>query len=148
MSTLRCRFLRDRDCLGIRQLSWLYRSGHSWSHSGIRRRPHHLPARRPCGFHLLYLPRQGEAYGGIPTRLRKQSWAFWATTSFSHFGKESRTETVHPGIRREHLAQMVGTTRSRVNHFMNKFRTLGFIDYTGNGVLTVSNGLLSVILGE
>jgi CRP-like cAMP-binding protein len=66
----------------------------------------------------------------------------------AHFGKESRTETVHPGINQEHLAQMVGTTRSRVSHFMNKFRSLGFIDYAGNGGLTVNNGLLSVILSE
>jgi len=66
----------------------------------------------------------------------------------AHFGKESRTETVHPGINQEHLAQMVGTTRSRVSHFMNKFRTLGFIDYAGIGGLTVNNGLLSVILSE
>jgi CRP-like cAMP-binding protein len=66
----------------------------------------------------------------------------------AHFGKESRTETVHPGINQEHLAQMVGTTRSRVSHFMNKFRTLGFIDYSGNGELKVNNGLLSVILSE
>ena len=66
----------------------------------------------------------------------------------AHFGKESRTETVHPGINQEHLAQMVGTTRSRVSHFMNKFRTLGFIDYTGGGALTVNNGLLTVILSE
>ena len=66
----------------------------------------------------------------------------------AHFGKEGRQETVHPGINQEHLAQMVGTTRSRVSHFMNKFRTLGFIDYTGNGGLTVNNGLLSVILSE
>ena len=66
----------------------------------------------------------------------------------AHFGKESRTETVHPGINQEHLAQMVGTTRSRVSHFMNKFRTLGFIDYAGSGVLTVNSGLLSVVLSE
>jgi CRP-like cAMP-binding protein len=66
----------------------------------------------------------------------------------AHFGKESRTETVHPGINQEHLAQMVGTTRSRVSHFMNKFRTLGFIDYTGSGALTVNNGLMSVILSD
>ena len=66
----------------------------------------------------------------------------------AHFGKESRTETVHPGINQEHLAQMVGTTRSRVSHFMNKFRTLGFIDYTGNGALTVNSGLLSVVLHD
>jgi CRP-like cAMP-binding protein len=66
----------------------------------------------------------------------------------AHFGKESRTETVHPGINQEHLAQMVGTTRSRVSHFMNKFRTLGFIDYTGNAALTVNSGLLSIILHD
>jgi CRP-like cAMP-binding protein len=66
----------------------------------------------------------------------------------AHFGKESRTETVHPGINQDHLAQMVGTTRSRVSHFMNKFRTLGFIDYEGNGRLTVNSGLLSVVLSE
>jgi CRP/FNR family cyclic AMP-dependent transcriptional regulator len=66
----------------------------------------------------------------------------------AHFGKESRIETVHPGVSQEHLAQMVGTTRSRVSHFMNKFRTLGFIDYVGNGALTVNNGLLSVMLSE
>ena len=66
----------------------------------------------------------------------------------AHFGKESRTETVHPGINQEHLAQMVGTTRSRVSHFMNKFRTLGFIDYAGSGALTVNSGLLSVVLSE
>jgi CRP-like cAMP-binding protein len=66
----------------------------------------------------------------------------------AHFGKESRAETVHPGINQEHLAQMVGTTRSRVSHFMNKFRTLGFIDYTGSGALTVNSGLLSVVLSD
>jgi CRP-like cAMP-binding protein len=66
----------------------------------------------------------------------------------AHFGKESRTETVHPGINQEHLAQMVGTTRSRVSHFMNKFRTLGFVDYAGNGAMTVNSGLLSVVLHD
>jgi CRP-like cAMP-binding protein len=66
----------------------------------------------------------------------------------AHFGKESRAETVHPGINQEHLAQMIGTTRSRVSHFMNKFRTMGFIDYAGNGGLTVNSGLLSVILHD
>ena len=66
----------------------------------------------------------------------------------AHFGKERRTETVHPGINQENLAQMVGTTRSRVSHFMNKFRTLGFIDYAGSGALTVNSGLLSVVLSD
>src|SRR5579884_3009826 len=65
----------------------------------------------------------------------------------AHFGKESRTETILPSINQENLAQMVGTTRSRVSHFMNKFRELGFVDYHG-GALTVNSGLLSVILHE
>ena len=43
---------------------------------------------------------------------------------------------------------MVGTTRSRVSHFMNKFKKLGFIDYTNTGDLTVNNGLLSVVLHD
>ena len=64
----------------------------------------------------------------------------------SHFGKEGRAEPVLPRINQENLAQMVGTTRSRVSHFMNKFKNLGFIDY--NGGLTVNSGLLSVILHD
>jgi predicted XRE-type DNA-binding protein len=59
----------------------------------------------------------------------------------AHFGKESKTEAIHPGINQEHLAQMVGTTRPRVSHFMNKFRILGFVDYAGSGVLRVNNCL-------
>ena len=66
----------------------------------------------------------------------------------SHFGKDSKTEIVVPGINQEHLSQMVGTTRSRVSHFMNKFKKLGFIDYMHNGQLTVNKGLLSVILHD
>ena len=66
----------------------------------------------------------------------------------ANFGKESRSERVHSGINQEHLAQMVGTTRSRVSHFMNKFRSLGFIDYEGSGALTVNSGLLSVVLSD
>ncbi len=64
----------------------------------------------------------------------------------SHFGKESRAEPVLPRISQEDLADMVGTTRSRVSHFMNKFRKLGFIDYGDQGGLTVNSGLLSVVL--
>jgi CRP-like cAMP-binding protein len=66
----------------------------------------------------------------------------------SHFGKESRTETVVAGVSQEHLAQMVGTTRSRINLFMNKFRKLGFIDYNHEAGLTVHRGLRSVILHD
>ncbi|MDO8836622.1 MAG: Crp/Fnr family transcriptional regulator [Vicinamibacterales bacterium] len=63
----------------------------------------------------------------------------------SHFGKESVVETVVAGVSQEHLAQMVGTTRSRINQFMNKFRKLGFIDYNGESGLTVYRSLLSVV---
>ena len=63
----------------------------------------------------------------------------------SHFNRESRTGTVVPGINQEHLAQMVGTTRSRINLFMNKFRKLGYIDYNSEASLTVHRGLLSVL---
>jgi CRP/FNR family cyclic AMP-dependent transcriptional regulator len=65
----------------------------------------------------------------------------------AHFGKESRSEVVLPRVDQESLAQMVGTTRSRVSHFMNKFRKLGFIDYDASG-LTVHSGLLSVVLHD
>ena len=63
----------------------------------------------------------------------------------SHFGKDSKTETVVAGVNQEHLAQMVGTTRSRINLFMNRFRKLGFIDYDAESGLTVHRGLLSVL---
>ncbi len=66
----------------------------------------------------------------------------------SHFGKESRAEPVLPRVSQENLAEMVGTTRSRVSHFMNKFRKLGFIDYGEEGGLTVNSGLLSVVLHD
>jgi CRP/FNR family transcriptional regulator, cyclic AMP receptor protein len=61
-------------------------------------------------------------------------------------GKEERPETVLPHVSQETLADMIGTTRSRVNFFMNRFRKLGFIDY--NGGLKVHNSLLSVVLHE
>lgn len=63
----------------------------------------------------------------------------------SHFGKESTSETVVAGVNQEHLAQMVGTTRSRINRFMNRFRKRGFIDYSSEGGLTVHRALLSVL---
>jgi len=66
----------------------------------------------------------------------------------AHFGKESRAEPVLPGVSQANLAQMVGTTRSRVSHFMNKFRKLGFVDYSDNDGLTVHSGLLSVVLHD
>jgi len=65
----------------------------------------------------------------------------------SHFGKESKAEAVIPRVNQDTLAQMVGTTRSRVSHFMNRFRQHGFIDYDDGG-LTVHSGLLSVVLHD
>jgi CRP/FNR family cyclic AMP-dependent transcriptional regulator len=66
----------------------------------------------------------------------------------AHFGKEGRSEPVLPGVSQDSLAQMVGTTRSRVSHFMNKFRKLGFIEYGDHAALMVHSGLLSVILHD
>ncbi|MGD0695018.1 MAG: Crp/Fnr family transcriptional regulator [Terriglobia bacterium] len=66
----------------------------------------------------------------------------------AHFGKESKSEAVQPRINHEDLAQMVGTTRSRISHFMNKFRELGFVDYADHGGLTVNSGLLGVVLHD
>ena len=65
----------------------------------------------------------------------------------AHYGREPRSETVLPGINQKSLAQMVGITRARVSHFMNKFKKLGFIDHEDAG-LTVNNGLLSVVLND
>jgi CRP/FNR family transcriptional regulator, cyclic AMP receptor protein len=64
----------------------------------------------------------------------------------ANFGKEAKPEPVIAKISQETLAEMVGTTRSRVSVFMNKFRKLGFIDY--NGHLEVHNSLLNVLLHD
>ena len=65
----------------------------------------------------------------------------------AHFGKESKARSVVPAVSQDTLAHMVGTTRSKVSHFMNKFKALGFIDYNGHG-LTVNSGLLNVVLHD
>jgi CRP/FNR family transcriptional regulator, cyclic AMP receptor protein len=64
----------------------------------------------------------------------------------ANFGKEGKPETVIPKISQETLAEIVGTTRSRVSFFMNRFRKLGFIKY--NGVLEVHSSLLNVVLHD
>jgi CRP-like cAMP-binding protein len=64
----------------------------------------------------------------------------------ARYGKEDQPHGVLPQVSQETLAEMVGTTRSRVNFFMNKFRTLGFIKY--NGGLQVNTSLLSVVLHD
>ena len=65
----------------------------------------------------------------------------------AHFGKEGAPETVIPKISQETLAEMVGTTRSRVSFFMNRFRKLGFLDYGESG-LQVHSSLLSIVLHD
>ena len=65
----------------------------------------------------------------------------------AHFGKEGVPETVVPKISQETLAGMVGTTRSRVSFFMNRFRKLGFIHYNGGG-LQVHSSLLNIVLHD
>jgi CRP/FNR family cyclic AMP-dependent transcriptional regulator len=64
----------------------------------------------------------------------------------ARYGKEDMTPRVLPKLSQETLAEMVGTTRSRVNFFMNKFRKLGLIEY--NGGLKVNNSLLSIVLHD
>ena len=69
----------------------------------------------------------------------------------AHFGKEGIPETVVPKISQEILAEMVGTTRSRVSFFLNRFRKLGFVDYDGiahAGGLRVHSSLLNVVLHD
>jgi CRP/FNR family cyclic AMP-dependent transcriptional regulator len=65
----------------------------------------------------------------------------------AHFGKEGAPETIIPKISQETLAEMIGTTRSRVSFFMNRFRELGFLDY-GEGGLQVHSSLLNVVLHD
>jgi CRP/FNR family transcriptional regulator, cyclic AMP receptor protein len=64
----------------------------------------------------------------------------------AHFGKEGKPEVAIPKISQETLAEMVGTTRGRVNFFMNRFRKLGFVRY--NGELEVHSSLLNVVLHD
>ena len=67
--------------------------------------------------------------------------------SLDHFGKDGKLESVIPHINQQTLAEMIGTTRSRVSHFMNRFRKLGFVDYNGSG-LTIHSDLLSAVLQD
>jgi len=64
----------------------------------------------------------------------------------ANFGKETKPEPILAKISQETLADMIGTTRSRVSSFMNKFRKLGFIDY--NGCIEVHSSLLNVVLHD
>jgi len=64
----------------------------------------------------------------------------------ANFGKDGKPETIIANVSQETLAEMIGTTRSRVSFFMNKFRKLGFITY--NGKVEVHSSLLSVVLND
>jgi CRP/FNR family cyclic AMP-dependent transcriptional regulator len=66
----------------------------------------------------------------------------------AHFGKEGKQETVIPKMSQEMLAEMIGTTRSRVSFFLNRFRKLGFIDYHGGSGLQVHSSLLNIVLHD
>ncbi len=66
----------------------------------------------------------------------------------AHFGKAGVPEAVIPKISQETLAEMVGTTRSRVSFFMNRFRKLGFVDYDGSSGLQVHSSLLNIVLQD
>ena len=64
----------------------------------------------------------------------------------ANFGKERRPEPIIAKVSQETLAEMIGTTRSRVSFFMNKFRNLGLIDY--NGGIEIHSSLLNVVLRD
>jgi CRP/FNR family cyclic AMP-dependent transcriptional regulator len=64
----------------------------------------------------------------------------------AHYGKEPRPQKIVPKISQDLLASMIGTTRSRVSFFMNKFRKLGFIHY--NGGLQIHDSLLNIVLHD
>jgi CRP/FNR family transcriptional regulator, cyclic AMP receptor protein len=66
----------------------------------------------------------------------------------AHFGKEGKPEILIPKMSQEALAEMIGTTRSRVSFFMNRFRKLGFIDYDGGSGLQVHSSLLNIVLHD
>jgi CRP-like cAMP-binding protein len=66
----------------------------------------------------------------------------------AHFGKDGKQETVIPKMSQETLAEMIGTTRSRVSFFMNRFRKLGLIDYQAGDALQVHSSLLNIVLHD
>jgi CRP/FNR family transcriptional regulator, cyclic AMP receptor protein len=66
----------------------------------------------------------------------------------AHFGKDGKQETVIPKMSQEMLAEMIGTTRSRVSFFLNRFRKLGFIDYDGGSGFRVHSSLLNIVLHD
>jgi CRP-like cAMP-binding protein len=66
----------------------------------------------------------------------------------ARYGNQDRPARIVPRVSQETLAEMIGTTRSRVNFFLNKFKKLGFIEYDGELPLKINNSLLSVVLHD
>jgi CRP-like cAMP-binding protein len=99
-------------------------------------------------FTAYLLTRNSRIEGDLVDQLFNSSEKRLARTLLllANFGKEGGPEPVPTKISQETLAEMIGTTRSRVSQFMNKFRKLGFIDY--NGHLQVHSSLLSVVLHD
>jgi CRP-like cAMP-binding protein len=101
-------------------------------------------------FMLHLLHRNSRAQEDLVDQLFNSSEKRLARTLLllANFGKDNKPEPVIAKISQETLAEMVGTTRSRVSFFMNKFRRLGFIDYVGGGKggLHVNTSLLNIVL--
>jgi len=66
----------------------------------------------------------------------------------AHFGKEGQTEVAIPKISQATLTEMIGTTRSRLSFFMNRFRKLAFVEYDGGSGLQVDSSLLDIVLHD
>ena len=127
-------------CLVNQSLRKFHRNGDSAFHDRLREKESPGPPdpSRACLCKALYVL-LAFSDGSRRRRFRGSTLQFQRETSGPdsldayEFGTESGDGTPFPRINQEHLAQMVGTTRSRISHFMNKFRKLGFIDYGGDG---------------
>ena len=104
---------------------------------------------------FLYTERKGEAHHCVEERegshhrhSERERFLRRRLLLLAHFGKEGTPETVIAKISHETLAEMVGTTRSRVSFFMNRFRKLGFIDYRTGDELQVHSSLLNIVLHD
>ena len=118
-------------------------SGDSYGNDGMRDdasgedRDPAGPSRRACilrDVHLAYLARNARVEEDLVDQLFNSTEKRLARVLLllANFGKEGRPEPIVAKISQETLAEMIGTTRSRVSHFMNKFRDLGFIEYNGS----------------
>ena len=139
-------------CLVNQSLRNINRNGDSVIHHRLRKKGNSGSPNpsRSCLCQALYLL-SAFPYGSSRRRFRGPTLQFQGETpgpdslDAYEFWQEGRAGRHFPESIRNSLAQMVGTTRSRVSHFMNKFRKLGLVDYHGNGALTVHRRLLSAV---